>query len=81
MVGANFVKKIYPEALRIFILPPSFTELEERLRGRGNDSEVAIAKRLARAQEELAMSHEFDHEIINDDLETALVELEKVIFS
>ncbi|MBV5261133.1 guanylate kinase [Synechococcus moorigangaii CMS01] len=81
VIGANLVKNIYPEALRIFILPPSFAALEERLRGRGNDSEAAIAKRLARAKEELAMSHEFDYEIVNDDLETALVELEKVIFS
>ena len=81
VIGANRVKEIYADALRIFILPPSFDELEQRLRGRGNDPETAIAKRLVRAKEELAMSHEFDHEIVNDDLETALTELEKVIFS
>ncbi|ANV90848.1 guanylate kinase [Picosynechococcus sp. PCC 8807] len=81
VIGANQVKEIYADALRIFILPPSFEELEQRLRGRGNDPEVAIAKRLVRAKEELAMSHEFDHEIVNEDLETALTELEKVIFS
>ncbi|AMA09514.1 MULTISPECIES: guanylate kinase [unclassified Picosynechococcus] len=81
VIGANQVKDIYADALRIFILPPSFEELEQRLRGRGNDPEAAIAKRLVRAKEELAMSHEFDHEIVNDDLETALTELEKVIFS
>ncbi|ANV84550.1 guanylate kinase [Picosynechococcus sp. PCC 7003] len=81
VIGANRVKEIYADALRIFILPPSFKELEDRLRGRGNDPEAAIAKRLVRAKEELAMSHEFDHEIVNDDLETALTELEKVIFS
>ncbi len=81
VIGANQVKEIYANALRIFILPPSFEELEQRLRGRGNDPEAAIAKRLVRAKEELAMSHEFDHEIVNDDLETALTELEKVIFS
>ncbi|WP_099240763.1 guanylate kinase [Synechococcus sp. BDU 130192] len=81
VIGANQVKEIYADALRIFILPPSFEELEQRLRGRGNDPEAAIAKRLVRAKEELAMSHEFDHEIVNDDLETALTELEKVIFS
>ncbi|MEB3225934.1 MAG: guanylate kinase [Synechococcus sp.] len=80
VIGANLVKKIYPEALRIFILPPSFEELEHRLRGRGNDPEVAIAKRLERAKEELAMSDEFDHRIVNDDLEVALTELEQVIF-
>lgn len=81
VVGANLVKQVYPDALRLFILPPSFEELENRLRGRGNDSDAAIAKRLARAKEELAMSHEFDHEIVNDDLETALTAIEQIIFS
>lgn len=80
VVGANLVKDIYGDALRIFILPPSFEELEHRLRGRGNDPEAAIAKRLDRAKEELAMSHEFDYEIVNDDLEQALADIEQVIF-
>lgn len=80
VIGANLVKQVYPDALRIFILPPSFAELERRLRGRGNDPEAAIAKRLERAKEELAMSQAFDYEIINDDLDQTLIAIETAIF-
>jgi guanylate kinase len=52
-------------------------ELEKRIRGRGTEAEEAIQRRLKRAQEELAAQTEFDAVIINDDLETALAELEK----
>jgi guanylate kinase len=55
-------------------------ELEVRLRGRGSDADTAIAKRLARAKEELAVSHEFDYQIVNDDLETALDKIEQILF-
>ncbi|MFM6481375.1 MAG: guanylate kinase, partial [Microcystis panniformis] len=71
----------FPEARRIFILPPSFEELERRLRDRGKDAETAIARRLERAREELAASGEFPAQIVNDDLETALDAIEKLIFS
>jgi guanylate kinase len=81
VVGANLIKQNFPDALRIFILPPSVEELEKRLRGRGNDPEEAILKRLNRAKEELAVSDEFDLKIVNDDLEIALQNLEKAIFS
>jgi guanylate kinase len=54
--------------------------LEKRLRERGNDSEEAIAKRLSKAQEEMAASGEFDQQIVNDDLKTALEAIEKAIF-
>ncbi|MGB2924032.1 MAG: guanylate kinase [Limnothrix sp.] len=81
VVGATLVKEVFPEALRLFVLPPSFAALEQRLRGRGKDSDQAIAKRLERAKEELALSHEFDLEIVNDDLEKALSEIEQAIFS
>ncbi len=79
--GARQVCQSFPEARRIFILPPSFEELERRLRGRGKDAETAIARRLERAQEELAASDEFPYQIVNDDLETALDAIEKIIFS
>ncbi|MFN6274222.1 MAG: guanylate kinase, partial [Microcystis sp.] len=58
-----------------------FEELERRLRGRGKDAETAIARRLERAREELAASGEFPDQIVNDDLETALDAIEKIIFS
>ncbi|EAZ91917.1 guanylate kinase [Crocosphaera chwakensis] len=81
VIGAKAIKNSFPDALRIFILPPSIEELEYRLRSRKTDSEAAILRRLDRAKEELAVSDEFDKCIINDDLEIALTQLEKAIFS
>ncbi len=81
VVGAKAIKNSFPDALRIFILPPSIEELEHRLKSRKTDSEVAILRRLDRAKEELAVSEEFDKCIINDDLGIALTQLEKAIFS
>jgi guanylate kinase len=80
-VGARKIQQAFPEALRIFILPPSLEELERRLRGRGQDSATAIERRLQRSREELALRHEFDLTIVNDDLETALQQIEAAIFS
>ncbi len=78
--GARQVKTTFPEALRVFVLPPSLEELERRLRSRGQDAEAAIERRLARAREEVAAADEFDRQIVNDDLETALAALEALIF-
>lgn len=78
--GARQVRQTYPEALQIFILPPSFSELEQRLRSRAQDSEAAITRRLETAKVEIAAAQEFDLQITNGDLETALSELEKVLF-
>ncbi|MBE9197143.1 guanylate kinase [Synechocystis sp. LEGE 06083] len=72
VLGARQIKQTFPSARRIFILPPSVEVLEERLRGRGSDSETAIAKRLAQAQQELQAAVEFDHQLVNDDLDRAL---------
>ncbi|MBE9204648.1 guanylate kinase [Synechocystis salina LEGE 06099] len=72
VLGARQIKQTFPSARRIFILPPSVEVLEERLRGRGSDSETAIAKRLTQAQQELQAAGEFDHQLVNDDLERAL---------
>jgi len=81
VVGAQQIQKTFPDALRLFILPPSMAELERRLRDRGTDSEAAIAKRLQRAEAEIAPSPDFNRSIVNDDLETALQEIEAAIFS
>jgi len=78
--GARQIKQTYPEALRVFILPPSNEELERRLRGRGTDAEEVIAKRLLQAQEEIAASNEFDIQIVNEDLEKTIVEVESALF-
>ena len=81
VVGANSIKDSFPDALRIFILPPSLEELEHRLRSRKTDTEEAILRRLERAKEELKVSEEFYQRLVNDDLEIALQELEGAIFS
>ena len=78
--GARQIRASFPEALSIFILPPSFEELERRIRGRGQDSEEAIARRLQRAKQEIAAADEFDIKIVNDDFETALTAIETALF-
>jgi len=78
--GARQIRNKFPEAVRIFILPPSWEELERRLRSRGLDSESAIARRLVRAKAEIEAAGEFDFQVINDDLEVALKGLESVLF-
>lgn len=74
--GARQIHRSFPSALRIFILPPSFAELEKRLRDRSSDTDDAIARRLQRAQVELDAADEFDLQIVNDDFDTALQQLE-----
>jgi guanylate kinase len=78
--GARQVRKTAPDALQIFIRPPSLAELENRIRRRGQDSEEAIARRLARAEVELASENEFDICITNDILEPTVSTLESVLF-
>jgi guanylate kinase len=79
--GARQIRQNFSSALQIFILPPSVSELENRIRGRGQDSEVAIARRLNHAQAEIAAASEFHIQIINDDLEKALNSIEAAIFT
>ncbi len=80
LLGARQVAKIFPESLKIFILPPSVAELEARIRNRGQDPEAAIIQRLERAQAEINAADEFDLQIVNDDLQVALEQLEAAIF-
>jgi guanylate kinase len=72
LVGARKVKRKVPEAVMLFIAPPSLFELERRLRGRGTDSEQKIQKRLRRAREEIRAVREFDYAVVNDALEDAV---------
>ncbi|MDX2271561.1 MAG: guanylate kinase [Cyanobacteriota bacterium] len=78
--GSRQIAQRCPEAIRIFISPPSLAELERRLRERAQDSEASIQKRLAQAEAELAASGEFDYLIVNDNVETALAELESILY-
>ena len=77
--GARQVRTNFPEAVSIFILPPSLTELERRLRDRGQDSDEIIARRMAEARSELSHYGEYDYLIVNDRFESALAELRALI--
>ncbi len=77
--GAQKVRKLFPQAIGIFILPPSLDELERRLTGRGTDSSEVITRRLAAAQAEMRHVSEFDYVIINNQLQEALDDLRAVV--
>jgi len=76
--GARQLKKVYPEATSVFLLPPSFEELSARLYGRGTDNPQKIRKRLMRGITELESAHEFDYLIVNDCIEQAMLRVEQV---
>ncbi len=73
--GAAQVRRQFPAAVGIFIMPPSLAELERRLRGRGSDSSDVIARRLSAAQDEMRHVGEFEYVIINNELQEALNDL------
>ena len=80
VVGGLNVKRQYPDqCLALFIQPPSLSELEKRLRGRGTDNEKKIKERLTKATKELDLANQFDKVIVNDDLETAKEEVGKAV--
>jgi guanylate kinase len=76
--GARQVRAKVPDAVSVFILPPSKDALEHRMRHRGQDTEAVIAQRLANAREEMSHVGEFDFVIVNEDFETATCELHAV---
>ena len=77
--GARQVRRLFPDAVGVFILPPSVEELERRLRGRGQDADAVIRRRVAAALGEMEHVGEFDFVIINNDLQLALEELVTVV--
>jgi guanylate kinase len=77
--GAARVRDLCPDCLSIFITPPSPEELEARLRGRGDLSEERIERRLKEARKEMDQAREFQHQIVNRDLDQAVRDLERVI--
>lgn len=77
--GALQVKKQMPEAVLIFICPPSLETLENRLRGRHTEDEATIQKRLNEVKTEIERAANFDYKVVNDDLEKAIADLEKII--
>lgn len=79
VVGAGNVKRIYPDSTTIFVRPPSYAELEERLRGRGTENEEEIQKRLARAVEEMEYAVDYDEVVINDKIDDCAQEIYQLI--
>ncbi len=77
--GALQVKKKVPDAVFIFLTPPDLNELQERLVGRGTDSEEVIAQRIERAREEIALMSEYDYAIVNDEVPLAAERVKRVI--
>ena len=77
--GARQVRQTFPAAFQVFLKPPSFEELERRIRGRGTDSEAAILKRLERGRIELQAEAEFDATVVNGELADALAQLEQLM--
>ncbi len=78
-LGAEQIKKKYPKSITIFLMPPSFEELERRLRGRGTESEEAITRRLGLAKSELSKYKLFDYIVFNDDVESAIENVISII--
>ena len=79
--GAAQVREKMPDAVSIFILPPSREELEQRLRGRGTDSDEVIARRLGEAVLEMSHYQSFDYLVFNDDFNTALQQLRAIVLA
>ena len=77
--GARQVKEKVPDAVFIFLTPPDLNELQERLVGRGTDSEEVIAQRIERAREEIALMSEYDYAIVNDEVPLAAERVKRVI--
>ncbi|MGM3181776.1 guanylate kinase [Dickeya oryzae] len=77
--GARQIRERMPQARSVFILPPSQDELERRLRGRGQDSEEVIARRMKQAVAEMSHYAEYDYLIVNDDFDLALLDLKTII--
>ncbi len=77
--GAMNVKKKFPDSVLVFVLPPSFTELAERLKGRGTETAEVIEKRLCRAKEEFECVKHYDYVLLNDTVENAAEKLKNIL--
>ncbi len=79
VVGSLNAKKTFPECVLVMVVPPSIEELKRRLSGRGSETETQIENRLARMEYELSHKDLYDYIIVNDDLEKAIADLNKII--
>jgi guanylate kinase len=78
-IGAQRIKKAYNNSITIFILPPSYSELQERLNQRGTDSEGVIRTRLNKAKQEIDQASWYQYQIVNDNFDEALTRLKEII--
>jgi guanylate kinase len=79
--GARQVRRLFPGAILIFLLPPSWSVLEARLRGRGSEDSSSLKLRMANAKSETAAVHEYDFTVINDDLSRATEDLKSIVIA
>ena len=79
VVGALNAKKVFPDCVLVMILPPSLEELKNRLEGRGTEDADEIANRLSRIEYEVSQKDKYDYLIVNDDLETAIADVLRII--
>ena len=77
--GAENVKKLYPDSVSIFLVPPSWETLEQRLRARNSEEEEMIQKRLDIAKKELLCQDEYDYKVVNDNLDDCVNDIEKIL--
>jgi guanylate kinase len=77
--GGRAVRRIYPDGVFLFILPPTLARLEERLRGRGTDSEERIRLRLENARREITLAHEYDFAVVNDEWDVAARKVDAIL--
>jgi guanylate kinase len=77
--GALKVREQFPEAVLVFVRPPSLADLRSRLEGRGTETESGLTRRLAEAEGELARAPEFDHVVVNDDVERVVSEVAGIL--
>ena len=77
--GALQIKAVYPDAVLVFILPPSLGELRNRLSGRGTETPDVVERRLGEAMNEISFLHQYDYVVINDDLDKAIDKVKTVI--
>ncbi len=79
--GALQIKKAYPEGIFIFILPPSITELKNRILGRGSETEETMARRLGAALKEISSIDEYDYRVVNEDLDAAVDRVKAIMLA
>ncbi|MDK8306810.1 guanylate kinase [Corynebacterium imitans] len=81
LAGARSIKRLMPEASTVFLAPPSWEILVQRLSGRGTETEEVIQRRLLTAREELNAQHEFDDVVVNDDVDTAVAAIASILMN